>query len=410
VVSRADPPARLAELIGEVIDLLAPPKAKAEPVSLSLDSARAAAQKVWLRLQRRTPRQRRLLLEKVEEYRTLALVERLSAESIMVAAKSPSDALELAELAVTVADHLCPGDEGLQLRAQGYAWFHVCNARRASSNLDGADAAISCATRLWKAGASAGTSGFFNEAVVLALQAKVHQARRRFGPALGCIGEALAVDTGELRGRLLLDKAQILDVLGEPLSSCEALREATTFLDEEQDPRTTLGVQYQLLMNLCVAGRASEAQEGLPRVRALADRLGEDLDRVRVVWLTGIVAAGCDRLEEAEVAFEQARKAFAAFNPPIVFDYALLSLELAIVLLKQGRTAEVRPLAEDLVKLFKSQGVLPEALAAVQLYYEAARREAATLELTQQVLRFLHRAQHDPDLRFKPAEGAEAES
>lgn len=394
-----------AELIGEVVDLLTPPKAQRGPVSLSPNSARATAQEVWILLKRRTPRQRWLLLDEVEEYRTWALVERLAAESLAVAAKSPSDALDLAKLAVHIAQ-LCPGEEWLRQQAQGYAWFHVSNARKVSTEFEEANAALKKAKAHWVAGAS-GIHGYFNEAVVLALEAKVHQAQRRFDLALRHITQALQADSGELRGRLLLNKAQILDAMGEPLSSSQALREATALLDEERDPRTTLGVQYQLLMNLCVAGCASEAEEGLPRVRALADRLGEDLDRVRVVWLTGIVAAGCDRLEEAEAAFEQAREAFATFNPPIVFDYALLSLELAIVLLKQGRTAEVRPLAEDLVKLFKSQGVLPEALAAVQLYWEAARREAATLELTQQVIRFLHRAQHDPDLKFEILGAAE---
>lgn len=388
------------EVVEEVLDLLTAPKTSPLPVASSRAAERDVAKEVWLLLERRSTRQRRLLLEEVEVYRTPALIERLCAESVKVAARRPLDALELAELAVRVAE-LLPEQEGIRPRALGYAWFHVSNARRASSDLDGSEEGVRRATRLWESGTPC---AFFKEAVVLALQAKVLQARRRFDLALLRIDEALAIDTGELRGRLLLNKAQILNAQGESLISSHVLRQATAYLDEERDPRTALGVRYQLLMNLCVAGRASEAEGDLPELRVLAERLGEDLDRVRVVWLTGIVAAGCDRLEEAEAAFEQAREAFAKFDPPIVFDYALLSLELAVVLLRQGRTAEVRPLAEDLVQLFNSQGVMPEALATVQLYCEAARRDAATLALTRHVIQFLHRAQHDPELKFEARE------
>jgi hypothetical protein len=54
--------------------------------------------------------------------------------------------------------------------------------------------------------------------------------------------------------------------------------------------------------------------------------------------------------------------------------------------------------------IFSSQGVHREALAALRIFCEAARREAATVELARQVIRFLHQSQHDPELKFEAGE------
>jgi hypothetical protein len=55
-----------------------------------------------------------------------------------------------------------------------------------------------------------------------------------------------------------------------------------------------------------------------------------------------------------------------------------------------------------MLPIFRSQEVEREALAALRLFCEAARRKTATVELARRVVRFLHRAQHDPELRFEP--------
>jgi hypothetical protein len=49
------------------------------------------------------------------------------------------------------------------------------------------------------------------------------------------------------------------------------------------------------------------------------------------------------------------------------------------------------------IGFFRAQKVEREALAALQLFCEAAKRRTATAE---RVVKFLHRAQHDPELRF----------
>ncbi|HKH48604.1 MAG TPA: helix-turn-helix transcriptional regulator [Thermoanaerobaculia bacterium] len=364
--------------------------------------ARQQAEMLWSRLSRRKVDERIALVEDSQKFRSWALVERVAAESIAVAPKSPADALKLAQLAVRIAE-LCPGEDWLRSRAQGYAWFHVSNAQKASSNFEDAEAAMSLARRLWEAGAQ-NDPGLFNEAIALALEAKVHQALRHFALALRRIDEALSVDTENLRGRLLLNKAQILDALGDTSSASEVLSLAVSYINEQRDPRTALGVRFQLLLNLCLEDRPHEAATGLPIVRTLAERLGQQLDLARVVWLEGKIAAGRNATKEAEAAFEQARRQFASFEPPIICDFALVSLDLALLLLREKRSSELRALAQELVMLFSRQGGQEEVLAALRLYYETAKREAVTLELTKRVIRFIHRVQHDPDFTFAEAQ------
>jgi hypothetical protein len=58
---------------------------------------------------------------------------------------------------------------------------------------------------------------------------------------------------------------------------------------------------------------------------------------------------------------EQARREFESRG--IGYDVALALLEIAILLLQERRTREVKALAADLVKVFESEEVHREALA-----------------------------------------------
>jgi hypothetical protein len=84
----------------------------------------------------------------------------------------------------------------------------------------------------------------------------------------------------------------------------------------------------------------------------------------------------------------------------LAFDYALESLELAVLLLDQGRTVEVKTLATEMLKIFRTQKIELETLAALRHFCDATERETATVELARRVVKFLYRAQHDPELRF----------
>jgi hypothetical protein len=83
------------------------------------------------------------------------------------------------------------------------------------------------------------------------------------------------------------------------------------------------------------------------------------------------------------------------------YDVALALLEIAALLLEEGRTAEVKELTPALAQVFESRDIHREALAALRLFQVAAERETATADFAHRVLRFLFRARHDEGLRFR---------
>lgn len=366
---------------------------------------RQTAELLWRRLKPHTAAERRLLVEEVRKYRHWALVERLAAESIERAANHPREALELAELALAVAERV-PGDAAWRSRLTGHAWVHIANGQRVCNDLHAMEAALARGLKLWENG-EPGDPGLLNAAIVPWIEAACRRAQRRFKEALKRIDEALELDRGELRGRILISKSGIFDALGDPESSTAVLFEALPLINKDREPRLALMLEFNLLVDLTMLDRAQEARPRLREVRRIAEQLGEELGLVRVVWLEGKIAAGTGQVEEARSAFLQVQREFEARQ--LAYDYALVSLDLSLILLKENHVGKVRRVAEEMLQIFSSQEIHREALVAVQIFCEAAKRGAASVELTRRVIRFLHRARLDPALRFEETAGAEAE-
>lgn len=369
---------------------------------------RQAGEILWRHLKRKAPgpEERRMLVEDVRKLRHWGMVVAAAAESIEKAANHPREALELAELALFIAERV-PGDAAWRARLAGWAGVHVANGQRVCNDLKAMETALDRALRLWEEGAP-GDPGLLEPTVVPWIEAACRSEQRKFRKALTKINEALAFDRGELRGKILLTKSGIHKALGDFEASTMALSEATSLIDGEKEPRLAFGLEFNLLSDLCRQERAEEAAPRLNGVRRLAERLGEPIDLSRAVWLGGLTAAGVGQPDEAEAAFRQARRDFEVYG--LAYDYAQVSLDLALVLLKQERHGEVRTIAGEMVEIFKRLEIDREAWMALRIFCEAAQREAATVELTRRVLYFLLCAQQDPHRRFEEErEGTEAE-
>jgi tetratricopeptide (TPR) repeat protein len=274
----------------------------------------------------------------------------------------------------------------------------VGNARRVRSELPGADQAFRTAWKLWQMGAAT-TSGLLNEARILDLEASLRRDQTRFKEALELLDRALSVDSGPLTKRMLLNKATVLEALGDFAGAVDTLRQAAPLVERENDPRSLLVLRFNLAVNFYFLDRYQEAADLLPELRSSILRLGNGLDTLRFRWLDGRIAAGLGQREEALMALAGVREGFATRG--IAYDTALASLELAEIYLKEGRTAEVKTIARQMAPIFQSQGVHREALAALKLFQEAAAREALTLDLARRLVRYLQRAQYNPELRFE---------
>jgi transcriptional regulator with XRE-family HTH domain len=93
----------LLPLLVEALDIILAPLNET-PAERPAAGDPAEAEELWTRLARRTPAQRRLIVEEGEEYQTLALQERVLAESAARAATDPGQSRELADLAARIGE------------------------------------------------------------------------------------------------------------------------------------------------------------------------------------------------------------------------------------------------------------------------------------------------------------------
>ena len=206
-------------------------------------------------------------------------------------------------------------------------------------------------------------------------------------------------------GRILLKKEFVLEQMGAIEEAIAVLREAVPFVESSEDTRLLFALRFETVKNLCHLGRSAEAAELLPEVRTLAVKLCNELDLVRVLWLQARIFAGQEAFQDAVAAFGQVRREFAARE--LAYDFALASLELAVLWLAQEHSGEVKALARQMLWIFQSHGIHREALAALRLFQKAAEKEELTLELARRFVNYLYRAQRNPSLRFESEEAPE---
>jgi hypothetical protein len=114
----------------------------------------------------------------------------------------------------------------------------------------------------------------------------------------------------------------------------------------------------------------------------LAETRRSARDRLRERWVEGRVAAGLGDHDRARQLLTEVRETFLAEGNS--YEAALVTLDLVIPCLEEGRATDVRALTDEAVTIFRDHHVSREALAALLLFQEAARRETATASLARE--------------------------
>ncbi|HSS51214.1 MAG TPA: tetratricopeptide repeat protein, partial [Thermoanaerobaculia bacterium] len=321
------------------------------------------------------------------EVKVWRFVEQICHESEVVAAGEAERALKLAELALRAALR-APGNGARRSKLESYCYIFLGNARRVGGALPDSEGAFRRAEKLW---------AVWDGATPIPLaawrlsdgRASLRRHQGRFAEALKLHAEALALAPPEVAGRILLNKAVTQEHQGEPEQALATLQEAEARIDGAREPRLLFGVRFNRIVNLGHLGKIKEAAERLPQVRAMAESGGRPLDSVRVLWLESKIAAGFGRRAEAEELLDRVRREF--LGREIAYDTAVATLELAVLYLEDGRTAEVKGIAAELTPIFAAQKVARETLASVKLFCQAVEQETVTAELARGWLQELRR-------------------
>lgn len=336
-------------------------------------------------------------------FQIFAVCELLLEKSFEEGFQNPAAAIELAELGLEVADRLDSGHYGASvlqdLRAR--AWAHLGNARRIAFDLAGAEEALARAERL----AESGSGDPLEEARILDFRASLLSDQGRFEAASELLDVVVDIyaDLREAhrRGRALISKGVILGHAGWPEEALRLLREGLSFLDWEREPRLVLMARHNVAWFLNDCKRSDEAFRYLERFRHTYRELAAPWATSRLLWLSGRIAEGLGRFEEAGEALREARQRF--LDEGQGYDASLVTLDLAHLYLQQGRTAEVTRLAREMLPVFLSQDVHREATAALAVFQQAAEAGGATPLLVRRITAYLLRARNNPRLRFELA-------
>jgi tetratricopeptide (TPR) repeat protein len=336
-----------------------------------------------------------------QPFRSLEFLESLIQRSLETSIQDPGRGEDLGQLALQVT-HLLEaarqGSERLEdLRAR--AWAYVGNARRIKSDLQGSEEAFQQAQLHMERG----TGDRLELAILLDLKASLKRSQRLFDECFRLLEKAIAtfLELGDRHraGRSLVNLSLVLNYSGAPEESISPLYRALDLIDPEQEPRLLLTARHNLILVLAETGRFFEAQRTYREARPLYRSFPDAWTQNRRKWVKGKIACGFGQLRRAELLFLSARDGFLAEGIP--YDTALVSLEIALLYARQGRTAELTRLAAEMMPVFASRQIHREALAALAFLQQAVETERAGVEVVERVAAFLRRARSTPELQFQ---------
>ena len=353
----------------------------------------------WSRLAKlETGKQEKVVETLAGDERSWALAERIAVASETAAAHRADEALRLARLAVRLAERV-PDPAGWRLCVMAHCEPFVANALRVGGDLAASARSFAWVEDLARQGRGGDPAGLLDGTRRLDLKASLLMYQGQLDEALSLLDQALEkTKTDKARGRLLLKRATVLEMAGEYEAAVVALRQMEPLDEGTTERRLLFGHRFNLTVNFCHLEVYREVERLLPMVEAMADQHNE-LDGFRLLWLRGRAWAGLGRKEEALAALAQVRQHF--LSEEIAYDFALVSVEVSVLHLEQGRTRLVRQLAREMLWIFKSQGVHKEALAALALFCHAARKEEAEAGWARRLVKYLYRVQYKPGLRFE---------
>jgi len=375
--------------------------ALAGPFVLLLKRERLDAPELFLDLLRPPPEHRAAFLLSDARLHTWGFFELLVERSLETATRDSGLAEELGLLALGLSDRLRAGLYGAEVieDLRGRAWAHVANARRVRSDLAGADRAFVEARKHLRKG----TQDPLETAVLLDLEASLRRDQRNLPEAGRLLRQAAGIFLSHgdphRSGRSLVNLSTVHYFAGKLDEALALLRRSLDLIDVEQEPRLRLCAQHNLVFYLTEAGRIEEAREVYRETRPLYRDFAEPWVQNRRKWVRGRILRGLGRPGPAESLLLATRDGFLAEGIP--YDTALVSLEIAMLYAEQGRTAELKQLAAEMVPIFSSLHIHREALAALAFLAQAIESEAAGLELLGAVADYLRRAAHEPELRFQ---------
>jgi tetratricopeptide (TPR) repeat protein len=306
------------------------------------------------------------------------LVEVLIERSHAARYQSPKKMLHLSRLAL-LAGEACTiqasgGPEQLaDLQAQ--AWGAYGNAQRVCGNVSEAEEALATAFKRYEAGSNSPRL----KGLLLGQTSSLRTLQSRFAEAVQLAEEAenISRKLGETQvlARMMVQRANVLTYAGQTEHAAEILRQAIPKIDQEEDPQLFLAARHNLTRCYIDLDQPEEALAFFFESKPLYRQCKDPLILLRAAWQEGQLLREIGHLESAESVLLRTRESFT--QQGLVYETAMISLDLADVYAKGGRREDVRRTILQAMPLFRSLRVDREVLASLLRLQEAAGLEPA---------------------------------
>jgi tetratricopeptide (TPR) repeat protein len=351
---------------------------------VELQLKRGAAQ--WTRLAPLSPGQRLTLLRNDPAMHHWGLLRHALDACTQAGKMNPVDAVDIAHFAVAVVETL--GRLESPAAAYGPGHLHdfssraltaLANAKRAAADFRGSEQAFLAARRTLEQG----TGDPYEKANVLSHEALLLRDLGEFEGAVTLLDEAFELyrqaDDTPLCGRVLIQQASSIGFI-DPLQGIELARRGLAMLDKDGDRYLELSARNVLAHFLNDAGYAEEAREMQETYRYLYAKFPGVAVQTRMHWLDGLIARNLGDFPTAEWKLRELREIFAKHNFDL--ELALVSLDLAELLLWSRRNAEAAVLIRQTFPVLVSWGLRTDLLAlwlTLENFVRAETEEATLL-------------------------------
>ncbi|HEY0783169.1 MAG TPA: hypothetical protein VGE98_11985, partial [Thermoanaerobaculia bacterium] len=196
-------------------------------------------------------------------------------------------------------------------------------------------------------------------------------------------------------GRALIQKGTYAGFNNQPATAIELICRGLSLVDQEREPRLYLSSLLNLLSFMVDEGSYRAARIHLWRLKpAFLAEGGGTRSLLQLRWLEGRIDAGLEKFDRAEAAFRETKAGFEESDE--VYSAALVSMDLAALLLRQGRMDEVLELAEAQIATFRALRIAREAVAVLLIICRDCKKQQATLDQIETAVMMLKELERQP--------------